>query len=400
MTKQNTRKILKDFVYFRTIMQQNHMLATHTTRSYTHFLISLDVFPNSTASFIQKQINLKQSSFSSLSKELESKGYIKYTVNPQDSRSKCLVLTSKGRERVKQVDAELAVQFQQRKKNVSKAELDRLTEIFNRFADYFEMPPEQPRSTEEPIRAAHRRFVRSFGITNTTFANFDISTTTWHLLFLLEYLLDELTIKDLSQKLVLSHKTVSAQIQNLLKKGHIKKVEHESDARSSVIELTALGRKQFRIYEDSIINILEKTLSAEMLELIEELNGILSRFYHIYNDLPEPFVAKRFSRPQNLQLARTFLVENLVRQNHHSFTPELLASANQHKVYALYRHKELVAVAQFYISEELTLDCCAWSPDLKEVDLKYFIDYLLSARRRSKPRSVTFKPLLKILKSK
>ncbi len=402
LSSPKNRKILKDFLFFRTIMQQQNKFVSEKTKSETHFLLALDAYPQSSAGYIQKLINIKQSSFSTLAKELEVRGLIQNTKDLKDSRSKLLSLTSKGKQKVDLIDQELNHQFELRKNNVSKKELERLTELFGLIADYYQMEPENPRPIESALRSAQRRFTRCFGISSSSSSSFvglNVSPTTWHILFLLEYAVDELTIKDISQKLTISHNTVSTQIKNLFEQGLIQKKAVVGDARSSILELTALGKKKLKSYEDCIIESLNKALSASLILLIQELNTLLSRFYHIFNDLEYPLMVKRFTSPANIILARTFLVENLVKQNNHHYMPESIASATLHKVYALYRHKDLVAVAQFNYGEELNLDCCAWLSSLKLKDLQAFINYILSARRRSKPRNITFKPLHQALKN-
>ena len=393
------KKILKNFLYFRTLMQQQNMFASVKKKSFSHFLIALDNFPSSQSSFIQKLINLKQSSFSTLSKELESKGLITIVKDPKDSRSRLLSLSAKGRKELAQIDAEQDRQFEIRHKNISKKELSRLAEIFNAIADSHQMLPESSRAGEPPLRAAQRRFSRCLGISRGSFAGLEISTTKWHVFFLLRYAVDELSIKDLSKKLALSHNAVSTQIKKLSEQGLVRKKNSRLDARSTIVELTTKGEQQLLSYENHIINDLFETLPRKILPLVKELNLILSRFYHIFTDMEHPYVVQQFSRSKNLKNARVFMIENLVKQNHHPYAPESIVSLDGHKVYGLYRNKELVAVAQFLRGEELDLDCCAWSKKLSDKRLKKFVSYLLSARRRHKNRYVSFKPLKKVMKA-
>ena len=84
LSSPKNRKILKDFLFFRTIMQQQNKFVSEKTKSETHFLLALDAYPQSSAGYIQKLINIKQSSFSTLAKELEVRGLIQNTKDLKD----------------------------------------------------------------------------------------------------------------------------------------------------------------------------------------------------------------------------------------------------------------------------------------------------------------------------
>ena len=95
-------------------------------------------------------------------------------------------------------------------------------------------------NTVEHIRAASRVLVREWGFLNKTIAGTDLSPSAVHAIIEIAAA-DQITAKELAEKLVLEKSTISRLLRALTDKGIVREVPAKADGRAKLLSLTEQG---------------------------------------------------------------------------------------------------------------------------------------------------------------
>ena len=313
-------------------------------------LSELDAQPGADCKALCQALVLNQSTVSRLLKRLTRGGYLKTLPAEEDGRKLTIALTSKARDTMREIDAGADALLARFASGFSGAEIKRLQDYFQRFADGFGHPPAVKRKHENPFRAEQRRIARCLRVLETQRGGKEAFTVSEH--HVLRFLRDFnrlVSPSRIAAALSMQRSALSITLQRLRIQEYTETTLNERDGRGELVSISPPGLRALELFELRFEKEVERAIEGLSNRDSEDFVRLLERFTSGTSEHGAQF-AKRFkvirlnSEPGRAA-ARIFYLKHLAASGDFAEVPERLFDARS-KSFALYDGERIAAVLQ------------------------------------------------------
>lgn len=375
----NSEQIHSQILYnLRELQKRNRFIVSaHDSLfslSEAHIVIELCRNPEQSAQDLAKIVGLEKSTIVRSIDSLIENGLLLAKINPSDKRRRKLFLTQKGTQALKQLDENANRNVSIFSKSLDLEQIAQLSNYLKIFSDNLGAAMGELRAGESPLRLEVRRLTRALGLIGANFMSSGLSSTQWQILCEIKFASTTLGPSELSSNLRISRAAMSSALKRLRALGLISTSSHGTDKRALTVKLSDKGIKTLQKIENTAQERFSKALKSLSMPKLQTFSRLLA-LYCSENQLSGPLQAeitiKRIMGEEARQVARAFLILELVRKNAFTFAPEILIGKDS-ICYGLYEANTLRILLEFQLENgDWTLENFAASANYEDDSLAY-----------------------------
>ena len=373
---------------FRRLQQRNRWVDEEPTTGLNladaHFITEVGVNPNHTQGSLGELFFLPQSYMSRMMKGLKKRGLIAVKPSLEDKRVSKIALTPAGRKLLAESDVVTSRRFASFASKMTLKERHELVAYFKAIADGYGHPSDKLRPGELEFQREQRRITRCFRLLGNTVFGSDLTSTEWQVLSEISLSVTPPTAALVAANLGLSAATMSMVLSRFQKKGWVVRTKSAHDRRASHLSLSERGRKVVAGIEGTAASELRQALRTASPAKQDRWLKILERY--VTDTDPSRFGASElgeivfFDSEEERRVARTFLVESIVRRGWAEFCPETLVGRGS--IVVGIKTRELKAVFNIQnVSNRYLLIAAGFSDDVAAGKFSVYLSALQRALR-------------------
>jgi DNA-binding MarR family transcriptional regulator len=311
---------------------------------------------------LSAKLLLSSSKVSRLIAALTEKKLLRASQRLNDRRSKTLLFTERGRAVAQEIEEINRKVMYTVFDTSTQAELKDATLALRKLADgmtAFRLP-------EQGILSELKRITAALGILSGNYADTKIPLYRYQILFELFRKERACEFSELAKDFPLSNSTLSREIDVLVSDGLLDKQSSLNDKRSIVLSLTSGGREVFSRHHEEIARRFASYIPAAFRDVCERGIAALKKASMpalAHKRPPARVVLCACTNEEEIAAARTFLVEELVRQNEHRTLGNTIINP-QHSCAVLRTGRSIIGFVEYQsgTAHTLILSRVVWSP--------------------------------------
>lgn len=318
--------------------------------SDAHILIEIDSSPEISADEISSNLKIEQSTLSRALSRLSDMEFISARLSKTDRRKKSLSLTKKGARALQKFDATQLERIKILANRITAYEQSLLQDLYSQVADSWNAASTSRRAQEHSMMPEIRRITCGGGWLGRSFLKTPYSAIQWQILSEIRDASGRATPSLLTRRLAIGGSNLSSYLSRLEREKLISRQRASWDRRAVVLNLESAGMQALVTIEKTAETQFKKALKgyskSELMSILEVkakfIGARLTAKGELINKL---WRAEELSTEQELQEARGFAIEQLVKQNQHYNSPAILFGGSL-RSFALYNDSKLCAVAE------------------------------------------------------
>ena len=339
MTKQNPNSTFQQALRLQRLTRQFQKLNNYVSKdstlgvSLSELMVMLEFDPGivRTVNEITERTHFDQSTVSRIVTSLKNQSLLK-SAPSQDARSRPVMLTSIGQNRLISNDKEINQSIITRLKILPSNQTEAIIKNFSNFSTALNAPATLKRRTDHPLRYEVRRMTKALGILEKKIVGKSLNTTEWNILSEIKETPSLISATELSHALFMIPKVMASAVARLVKRGFVKRVVSKRDKRESFLELTHRGENELRSINEEAANLICDVIKKGS---ISNPNAVCAAFeLYVYWREKSSSTSKWSEAKSESQrsLARGFIVREALKYGIEEELPESICT-KRNKVY-------------------------------------------------------------------
>lgn len=248
-------------------------------------LIVLNAEPEKNVKELAEALYLERSWMSRVISSLEEKKLVESYVPESDRRSKKLLITEEGKQKLRALHETSKKIMTMATDSLNPDQEARYNSYLERFADAMGAPPYPASENNHPADTQLARISRASGILSDNVVGSGLSVTQLQVLMVLaEGEGCEIVTSDVDEMLPFDMSTVSRTIANFEKQNLVQKVQSEHDKRSYTLHLTEQGIAKVSLYQKLVLQHFQPAEKEFSESEMEDFVGIVDQ---LTSDMPQ-----------------------------------------------------------------------------------------------------------------
>lgn len=303
--------------YGRRVRFVGSAFGSDISRSESHILIELKLYPGTFAAELSERLLLEQSSVSRAVANLRNRKLIRATTSRSDRRVIELSLTKKGEDALHQVNKAANGLLREFVRGMARSGQMRLGRYLKQVAAHIKAPAMGNTGEELEALLQIRRITRPMGALGESFFGTPYSLHHWHILSVLD---TSISIQELSKRIALSQGATSDLVKRYEKSGFISCNPNPKDRRSKLLERTAQGFEALNEIRTAGRELFEEALQLLSVEEYTDFTLLLAELAGVQIGgrgelLSEKYKISELCEEQERRPVRGFVVQSFLKRD-------------------------------------------------------------------------------------